>query len=80
MRETGEIGEIKNHPSHSSHLKNNNHRKEDIMTSKKQILANPQNAKASTGPVTIEGKAVVATNAIKHGIFTKDLIITSGPG
>lgn len=50
------------------------------MTSKKQILANLQNAKASTGSVTIEGKAVVATNAIKHGIFTKDLIIASGPG
>jgi hypothetical protein len=50
------------------------------MASEKQLLANLQNAKASTGPVTIEGKEIVATNAIKHGIFTKDLIIASGAG
>lgn len=50
------------------------------MTSDKQLLANQQNAKASTGPVTVLGKEMVATNAIKHGIFTKDLIIASGVG
>ncbi len=50
------------------------------MTSEKQLLANLQNAKASTGPVSIEGKEIVSTNAIKHGIFTKDLIIASGAG
>lgn len=50
------------------------------MTTEKQLLANIQNAKASTGPVTIEGKEIVATNAIKHGIFTRDLILGSGAG
>lgn len=45
------------------------------MTSEKQLLANLQNAQLSTGPITVEGKESVAANAIKHGIFTKDLII-----
>ncbi|MDE3055574.1 MAG: hypothetical protein KGI80_02610 [Verrucomicrobiota bacterium] len=50
------------------------------MTSAKQLIANQQNAKASTGPVSLHGKTIVATNAVKHGIFSKDLIIPSGPG
>lgn len=47
------------------------------MTTEKQLLANVQNAQLSTGPATAGGKAIVATNAIKHGIFTKDLILSS---
>lgn len=50
------------------------------MTTKKQIEANKRNALVSTGPVTAEGKAITAQNAIKHGIFAKDLIITAGDG
>ena len=50
------------------------------MTTEKQNEANKQNALVSTGPVTPEGKAVVAQNAVKHGIFVKDLIITTGDG
>lgn len=50
------------------------------MTTQKQIEANCQNAQLSTGPMTISGKAIVSTNAIKHGIFTKDLILTSEIG
>jgi hypothetical protein len=50
------------------------------MITKKQIKANKQNALVSTGPVTAEGKAIVAQNAVKHGIFVKDLIITAGDG
>ncbi|MCX5726858.1 MAG: hypothetical protein NT030_06795 [Candidatus Saganbacteria bacterium] len=50
------------------------------MTTEKQIEANKQNALVSTGPVTAEGKAIVAQNAVKHGIFARDLIITSGDG
>lgn len=46
----------------------------------KQLLANQQNAQLSTGPKTTKGKAIIATNAIKHGIFTKDLIIKSTLG
>jgi len=48
------------------------------MTTEKQILANQQNALLSTGATTAEGKAIVARNAVKHGIFTKDLIISIG--
>lgn len=50
------------------------------MTSEKQGQANLQNAQLSTGPVTQEGKEIVARNAIKHGIFAKDLVITAGDG
>src|ERR1700733_5402940 len=50
------------------------------MTTEKQLLANVNNAQLSTGPTTVSGKAIVATNAIKHGIFTKDLILTSEIG
>lgn len=50
------------------------------MTTENQHVANLQNAQLSTGPTTKVGKAVVATNAIKHGIFTKDLILTTEIG
>lgn len=50
------------------------------MTTEKQAEANQENALASTGPVTPEGKAIVAQNAVKHGIFSKDLIISAGDG
>jgi len=50
------------------------------MTSTKQNKANAQNAQLSTGPVTPEGKVVAARNAVKHGIFAKDLVITVGDG
>lgn len=50
------------------------------MTTQKQIEANCQNAQLSTGPMSVNGKTIVATNAIKHGIFTKDLILTSEIG
>jgi hypothetical protein len=51
---------------------------ENIMNTDKQLIANQQNAQLSTGPTTVLGKAIVSINAIKHGIFTKDLIL-SGP-
>jgi hypothetical protein len=50
------------------------------MTTKKQIETNKQNALVSPGPLTPEGKALVSRNAVKHGIFAKDLIITAGDG
>lgn len=50
------------------------------MTTKKQIEANKQNASLSTGAVTEEGKAIVSKNAVKHGIFTNDLVISAGDG
>ena len=50
------------------------------MATEKQIEANRKNALLSTGAVTEEGKTVVSKNAVKHGIFTKDLVIASGDG
>ena len=50
------------------------------MSTKRQIKANQRNALVSTGPITPEGKALVSQNAVKHGIFARDLIITSGDG
>ena len=47
------------------------------MSSEKQLIANQNNALLSTGPKTSEGKAIISTNAVKHGVFTKDLIISS---
>lgn len=47
------------------------------MTSEKQVKANQANAKKSTGAKTPEGKAVVAGNAIKHGLFSSRLILPS---
>ena len=41
------------------------------MPSIKQIEANRLNSQKSTGPRTGAGKAVVAANALKHGIFAK---------
>lgn len=50
------------------------------MTTEKQIKANQHNALVSTGPVTDEGKTIVSQNAVKHGIFTRDLVIPNGDG
>jgi len=46
------------------------------MSTKAQIKANQQNAKKSTGPQTAEGKAVVSQNAVKHGLFAAEAVIT----
>ena len=50
------------------------------MTTEKQMKANRENALVSTGPVTAKGKALVSRNAVKHGIFAKDIIIVTGDG
>ena len=50
------------------------------MTTEKQIEANKRNALMSTGAVTDDGKAIVSKNAVKHGVFAMDLIISSGDG
>jgi|GEM_PF-688556 len=57
-----------------------NGKKEAKMTTEKQLNANRLNALQSTGPKTDEGKAIVSSNAMRHGIFTKDLIISSHLG
>jgi hypothetical protein len=46
------------------------------MATQAQILANRSNARKSTGPRTAEGKAVVAQNAVKHGLCGREVIIS----
>ncbi len=41
-----------------------------------QKLANRNNSQKSTGPRTAEGKAVVSQNAVKHGLFAAEAVIT----
>lgn len=45
------------------------------MTSERQIQTNRQNAQYSTGPKTENGKAVVAKNALRHGVFSNELLL-----
>jgi hypothetical protein len=50
------------------------------MTSARQIEANRRNATRSTGPRTPEGKAVVARNALKHGLLAREILIRGERG
>ncbi len=45
------------------------------MATEAQVEANRANAQKSTGPRTPEGKAKVAQNAIKHGLFARETVI-----
>ncbi len=46
------------------------------MSTKAQTKANKKNAKKSTGPKTSEGKAVASKNAVKHGLFAAEAVVT----
>jgi hypothetical protein len=45
------------------------------MISLRQLAANQLNAQKSTGPKTTEGRAVSKMNALKHGIFSKEVLV-----
>jgi hypothetical protein len=45
------------------------------MATTKQIEANRKNAKKSTGPKSAAGKAVVSSNALKHGLLAKAALL-----
>lgn len=45
------------------------------MTSPRQVEANRQNARRSTGPRTPDGKRRSSQNAITHGIFTRAIVL-----
>jgi hypothetical protein len=47
------------------------------MSTDAQILANRLNAQKSTGPCTIEGKAAVSQNAVRHGLSAERDVIAS---
>ena len=47
------------------------------MTTEKQLAANRQNASKSTGPTTNKGKASSSKNAIKHGILSRHLLLST---
>ncbi|MCP4570635.1 MAG: hypothetical protein GY841_23870 [FCB group bacterium] len=48
------------------------------MATKKQIEANQKNALKSTGPKTPGGKAIVGRNAVKHGLYSKEVVLKGG--
>ena len=45
------------------------------MTSEKKAESNRRNSRKSTGPRSAAGKAVVAGNAIRHGLLSRHLIV-----
>ncbi len=47
------------------------------MSTEAQILANRRNSQKSTGPRTIEGRSAVSQNAVKHGLFARQAVISS---
>lgn len=49
--------------------------KEKNMTTQKQLEANRLNAQQSTGPRSLEGKAAVSTNPLKHGVFSRQVVL-----
>ena len=46
-----------------------------LVPSEVERKANRSNAQKSTGPKTAEGKAAVAQNAIKYGLFAQQNVI-----
>jgi hypothetical protein len=48
-----------------------------MRVTEKKLQANRQNAKKSTGPKTDEGKKIVSQNGVKHGLYTRALILNS---
>jgi len=50
------------------------------MATAAQVDANRSNAQKSTGPRTPEGKATVAQNAVKHGLFAREGVIRGEDG
>src|SRR6185295_11840547 len=46
-----------------------------LMTSPKQHAANVRNARRSTGPTSVPGKAASRMNALKSGLYAKSLVI-----
>ena len=54
----------------NAHYRTLNNPRTRPMTSRKQASANRRNARRSTGPKTVKGKAVAALNSTRHGILS----------
>lgn len=50
------------------------------MTSEKQIAANRRNSQKSTGPKSHLGKSRSKLNALRHGLYSKEVVIRTGDG
>lgn len=50
------------------------------MATTRQIAANRRNSKLSTGPRTDSGRAIVAQNARKHGLLSKEVWTRAATG
>jgi hypothetical protein len=50
------------------------------ITSQRKIESNRQNAQLSTGPKSLEGKKTSSCNVYKHGLLTKDVVVTTRAG
>jgi hypothetical protein len=48
-------------------------------SSNRQLNANHENAKKSTGPRTVTGKAISRLNAMRHGIYAKHAVVLGPP-
>lgn len=45
------------------------------MATQRQVRANRKNAQLSTGPRSIDGKRRAASNALKHGLTSKEILL-----
>ncbi len=52
-----------------------NEKQEQNMASQKQLDSNRLNAQRSTGPKSIEGKSALAKNPLKHGVFSRQVVL-----
>jgi hypothetical protein len=52
----------------------------EVVASPAKVEANRKNALKSTGPKTVQGKRTVRWNAVKHGLLSKEVVISAGDG
>ena len=49
-------------------------------TSLKKVETNIKNSRKSTGPKTRKGKSISKKNALKHGILSREIVLSDGDG
>jgi hypothetical protein len=66
-------------PKRETHNSKQNQQPHDKLmntTSQDRLTANRANARKSTGPRTNEGKAASKLNAVKHGILSREVLVS----